>query len=360
MDGLRQERPPVVVVRGSGSIGQRHARVLAALGAGVAVWPVRPRRHAEVAVAPASGSLDAPASRLLDDGTGPAALADADLVVVATDTSRHVADAVQALDAGARRVLVEKPVSPTVMAADPLAGHPRADAVWVAAPLRAHQGFRHVAAHASEVGSPVSAHVWSQSWLPDWRPGRDYRESYSARADEGGVLRDLVHEIDYATVLLGEPALLGARLDHDGPLDMAAEQAASLLWTTPSGATVTMRLDYISRPTTRGLLLRGPEGSLEWDVVTARVRHRAADGEVTERVFPADLDRDTVMATQARAALDLLPVAAGAARLEAGAPATLAEGLAALRLCDAARRLSDPAYGPAAPHGTRGGKATST
>ncbi len=38
----------------------------------------------------------------------------------------------------------------------------------------------------------------AQSWLPDWRPDRDYRESYSARLDEGGVLRDLVHEIDYA------------------------------------------------------------------------------------------------------------------------------------------------------------------
>jgi predicted dehydrogenase len=287
---------------------------------------------------------EATVSRLVDDGTGPAALAGADLVVVATDTARHVADAVQALDAGARRVLLEKPVAPSENAATPLAQHPRADAVWVAAPLRAHEAFRHLAAHSPAVGSPVSAHVWSQSWLPDWRPGRDYRESYSARADEGGVLRDLIHEVDYATALLGEPILVGARLDHDGPLDIAAEQAATLLWTTARGATVTMRLDYVSRPTSRGLVLRGPDGSIEWDAVTATIRHRDAAGGVTERVFPSDLDRDTVMATQARAALQLEPTTtAHAEQVSAGAPASLAEGLAAVRVCDAARRLSDRA-----------------
>jgi hypothetical protein len=169
-----------------------------------------------------------------------------------------------------------------------------------------------------------------------------------------------VHEVDYATVLLGEPTLLGVRLEHDGPLDIAAEQAATLLWTTARGATVTMRLDYISRPTARGLFVRGSEGSIEWDVVTATVRHRAADGRVTERAFPADLDRDTVMTTQALAALDLTPAADPATRVQAGAPATLAEGLAAVRLCDTARRLDDTAYSAAGPRGIKGGEVTST
>jgi len=339
VDGLRHGRSPSVVVRGSGSIGQRHARVFAGLGADVALWPVRPRDP--VAIDEATGA------RLLDAATGPAALAAADLVVVATDTSRHVADSVEALDAGARRVLVEKPVAPTEAAGAPLSSHPRADAVWVAAPLRAHDGFRKVASRISEVGSPVSAHVWSQSWLPDWRPGRDYRESYSARADEGGVLRDLVHEVDYATVLFGEPLLHGAHLEHDGPLEMEAEQAASLLWTTARGATVTMRLDYISRPTTRVLVVRGPGGSLAWDVVTATVRHHDVRGRVTEWVHAADLDRDTVMATQARAALDLAPTDDAVDRVAAGAPASLAEAVAAVRLCDAARRRSAAAHGAA-------------
>ena len=332
MSDHRAESPgpprPRVVVRGGGSIGLRHARVFDGVGADVALWPVRPRAT--------SGGPDV---AMLDDSTGPAALAAADLVVVATDTGRHVRDAVVALDAGARRLLLEKPVAPSRADAELLAGHPKAAEVWVAAPLRAHEGFRHLLTHVGALGRPLFAHVRCQSWLPDWRPDRDYRESYSARADEGGVLRDLVHELDYAEVLLGRPNLLGASLEHTGPLDMQAEQAATLLWRTDT-ATVTCRLDYVTRPTTRGITLHGPDGSLEWDLTTATVTRRDAAGNVTTETFAADLERDTVMGTQARAAVELTPGADRAQRHTAGAPATLAEGLATLELCDRARAMS--------------------
>jgi predicted dehydrogenase len=322
-----------VVVRGAGSIGRRHAGVFRQVGADVSLWPVRERGPGP----DASGhGLDAETgARLLGDASGPAALRDA-FVVIATDTSRHVTDTLEALDAGAGTVLVEKPVAPTARDARVLEEHPRRAAVWVAAPLRAHAAFRHVRRLVGRLQQGGSAHVWSQSWLPDWRPDRDYRESYSARVDEGGVLRDLVHEIDYATVLFGSPVLLGASVATEGPLDIDAEQASTLLWRA-GRFDVTTRLDYITRPPTRGLVVRSPDGVVEWDVMRARVRHTAADGEVTEQVFDHDLDRDIVMSTQARAALDLRPTAPADERLARGAPATLADGVAAVRLCDSAR-----------------------
>jgi len=152
------------------------------------------------------------------------------------------------------------------------------------------------------------------------------------------VLRDLVHEIDYATVLLGSPALRGASLAKGGPLDIEAEQAATLLWR--SGLfDVTTRLDYITRPTTRGVVITSPDGTLEWDVVRATVRHTTAGGDVTEQVFEHDLDRDIVMGTQARAALELRPTSPLDERVARGAPATLSDGIDAVRLCDEARGL---------------------
>lgn len=330
----RLSEAPRVVVRGGGSIGQRHTRVLTLLGADVALWPVRSRP--EPASEPTAGG---PAIHWLDDSSGPAVLASADLVIVATDTSRHVADAIEALDAGAGRILVEKPVAPTRVQAEFLAAHARSSDVWVAAPLRAHEAFRQLITLVGDVGVPTSAHVRCQSWLPDWRPDRDYRESYSARLDEGGVLRDLVHELDYAEVLLGRPTLLGAQLDHTGPLDIEAEQAATLLWCTAT-AIVTCRLDYVTRPATRGITIRGQNGALDWDLTTATVTHLDTTGGATTTSFPADLDRDSVMATQARAALELTPETNPAQRHTAGAPATLAEGLATLELCDRAREMS--------------------
>ena len=320
---------PDVVVRGSGSIGQRHARVFRQEGAQVSLWPVRDRGLGPDAVDEATGA------RLLDDTTGPTALRES-FVVVATDTARHVDDAIQALDAGAAKVLVEKPVAPTVEAAKVLSEHPRHLDVWVAAPLRAHEAFRHLSRLVGRLGRGGSAHVWAQSWLPDWRPDRDYRESYSARRDEGGVLRDLIHEIDYVSVLFGPPDLLGASVATGGPLDIDSEQSATLLWTA-GGFDVMARLDYITRPTTRGVVVHSPDGLLEWDVVRAAVRHTTPDGDATEQVFDHDLDRDIVMGAQARAALELRPSSAADQRIARGAPATLADGIAAVRLCDEAR-----------------------
>jgi predicted dehydrogenase len=329
-----------VVVRGSGSIGQRHARVFRQVGADVALWPVRDRGTAPGAVDEATGA------RLLDDTSGPEAVRSAALVVVATDTSRHVADALAALDGGAEKVLVEKPVAPTVADAAALSEHPRHLLVWVAAPLRAHEAFRHLRRLVGHVSTAGSAHVRSQSWLPDWRPERDYRESYSARPDEGGVLRDLVHEIDYAAVLFGAPTLLGAKVETTGPLDVESDQAATLLWSTDRAFTVTARLDYVTRPTTRGVVVHSPDGILEWDVVRATVRHTTPDGEVTEQLFAHDLDRDIVMGAQARAALDLRPTASETERVARGAPAPLSDGIAAVRLCDEARAAGRPGLPP--------------
>ena len=75
-------------------------------------------------------------------------------------------------------------------------------------------------------------------------------------------------------------------------------------------------------------------GALDWDVTTATVvPHLDATGGATTTSFPADLDRDSVMATQARAALELTPETNPAQRHTAGAPATLArQGLATLEL----------------------------
>lgn len=303
---------PTVIVRGAGSMGRQH---LASLrdAAGIhqlAAWPARQQ----------------PPSVMAEPG---ALLA----VIVATDTRRHVADALDALARGAS-VLVEKPLAVDAAAARPLLAVEGAEhRVFVGCVLRFSRALGAFVEWLPDIGEVHSVRIECQSHLPDWRPGRDYRTSYSARADEGGVLRDLIHEVDYATWIFGMPSRVRAHLATTGRLGIEAEESADLAWTAPSGPQVSMRLDYLTRPGRRTMVADGTLGSLRWDGIMQRVDLFLANGSRRSRQFRQT--RERMVLAQDRAFLRAV------ARRHAGPLATLREGIMALAVCDAARRSSD-------------------
>ena len=164
-----------VLVRGAGSIGVRHARVLAESGrTRVAVFPIRGGERPELAL---DGIL------LIETASDvPAAL---DGVIVATDTIRHVADALEFADRCP--VLVEKPVATDALEGQRLRSATRDSRVFVAYCMRFDRGLTAMRQLFPDIGRIRHVRIECQSYLPDWRPGRDYRSSYSARAREGGV-----------------------------------------------------------------------------------------------------------------------------------------------------------------------------
>ncbi len=65
-----------------------------------------------------------------------------------------------------------------------------------------------------KLGKIYSVQVDLGEYLPDWHPWEDYRQSYAARADQGGgVVLTLIHELDYLHWLFGKPK---DRLCHRG------------------------------------------------------------------------------------------------------------------------------------------------
>jgi predicted dehydrogenase len=287
----------LVVVHGTGSIGSRHLRVLDRIGV--------PARGVSVRA-------------------GTAFPADATAAIIATSTGRHVDDAIAALRAGCH-VLVEKPVAPSTAGLGDLdrVARETQHRVFVGCTLRFDAALLRFRALLPRIGRVGRVHIECRSYLPNWRPGTDYTTSYSAQADEGGVLRDLIHEIDYAGWLFGWPEQVTARIGNTGALGIASEEWADLAWDV--GEThVAIHLDYLTRPPCRFVRAHGEHGTLEVDLIGHWVMLD------TERISIPQ-DRDDMLRDQTTAFVAALGGGA------AGQLATLVEGGKAIAICDAAR-----------------------
>ena len=313
-----------IVVCGTGSIGLRHLRVLHdRLSTDPIALPTRTARVPE---------LQAEGFRAAESWES-AASNSPEFAIIATDTSRHLADASQALTLGAN-VLVEKPLAPSVKGLRDFAAlAARCDRrVFVACALRFDSSLLLFRKHLTEIGRIRSVRIECQSFLPEWRPGTDYRNAYSARADEGGVLRDLIHEIDYAIWIFGAPPALFARLGNTGVLGIESDEFADILWEAPSGASVSIRLDYLTRIPRRKMRACGDLGDLEWDYFEKRVVLARA-GE-PKQVWTAAQERDEMMRDQAAAFLGFGETG------DSSFLASLEEGAIAVAVCDTARKSS--------------------
>jgi predicted dehydrogenase len=286
----------VVLVHGTGSIGTRHLRVLERMGV------------------PARGLSVRAADSASYEG----------VAIIATSTGRHLADATAALRAGCH-VLVEKPLAASAAGVAELERVAREvdRRVYVGCCLRFDAALLHFRSLLPQIGKVREVRVECQSYLPDWRPGTDYRASYSAKRDEGGVLRDLIHEIDYSAWLFGWPAQLVARVGNTGALGIESEEWADLEWTADD-TRVSIRLDYLTKPARRIVRAHGEHGIVEVDLIAHRLTFGA---DITE----VDQERDDMMRDQARAFFAAID--GGDARQLA----TLEDGARALAICDAAR-----------------------
>lgn len=291
------------LVVGYGSIGQRHARLLAELGLDVAVVC---RRDTDVAHARFAAL--------------PEALAEwrPDYIVVASATEEHGRDIETIAAAGFEgTVLVEKP----------LLDQPREiDAGGFAA---AHVGYNlrfHplvVAVRERLDGIQVfAANAYVGQDLRQWRPAADYRESYSAdRKRGGGVLRDLSHELDLVNAMFGGWTSVSAAGGKLSDLEIDSDDVFSLLIEARRCPAVNVHLNYLDSDVTREMRFQTSAGTIVADLVRSELRHGG------ERLG-FEVARDDTYLAQHRAVLR--PAEA------ATKPCSFAEGLDVVRLIDAA------------------------
>lgn len=318
-----------VLVVGAGSVGRRHARNLVALGADASVVDPRADRRDEAADGIPLRAAHADLDAALGAGGHDAA-------VIASPTALHVPQALAALAAGLP-TLVEKPLAATLpdgtrlaAAADALGAPP----VLLGYTWRWWPALRHLRdrVRAGDVGEVRHLRCVLSAHLADWHPWERYQDFFMARTDlGGGALLDESHWIDLAIWLLGTPDDVTADVARISDLEIDTDDNVDLLLRFPSGARAWLHLDVHGRPHERSVTVAGSTGTLRWSDAPDVVAHGTGADAWDARRF--DDDRNDMFVA---VATELLDVVAG----RSVPSCTVDDGLAALRVVEAARRSS--------------------
>jgi predicted dehydrogenase len=281
------------VVVGTGSIGQRHCRTLVALGHDVRAWDIDPVRLRE-----AAGLAGVSPTATLDE----ALAARPDAALICTPPASHVEVARRALAAGAH-LFVEKPIAHASREVPGLIreAERRQRLLVVGFNLRFLPSLRQVKAllEAKRVGRVLAVRAEFGSYLPDWRPARDYRDNYAVRAAlGGGILLDAIHEVDYLGWLFGEAAEVCCTAAHVSDLSGDTEDLAEATIRYESGVLAHVHLDYLQRVYRRNLQIIADGGTIGWDYprhcVTVEVPDAAAETLSVNDGEPGDMYREEI------------------------------------------------------------------
>ncbi|OZI68284.1 Gfo/Idh/MocA family protein [Bordetella genomosp. 1] len=318
-----------VLLIGSGSIGRRHVASLKLLVPDLE-WVLLRHDGREDTFSADLGARVHP--------TLSAALAERpDLAVVATPSSLHI-DVLPPLLAAGIALYIEKPVVTDAVQLEQLkralAAAPGAGPTLVGCNLRFLPALTRMQAllTSGALGRLVRADFQAGQWLPDWRPATDYRQGYSASRElGGGVMLDLIHEIDAARWMLGDIDGIKALAGHVSTLEIMTEDVAVMLLRARSGALASVSVDYVSRKPIRRYHVVGELGSVTCDLIGKRLVLDLPGGD--QQVL-SDVSADFDVPATYPAAMAELIGAMGAGR-KTNQP--LEEGIASLELLLRAR-----------------------
>jgi predicted dehydrogenase len=312
------------VVIGLGSIGRRHLVNLAELVPTARLTVVRHEGRADDLCDRLGARVVSSLAEVPDDVV--------DLAVLATPSANHV-EALPGLIASGWPLLIEKPIVTDLASVELVESHLTQAPPAVRAAgfnLRHLPSIRRMKRHLDrgDLGQIVRASFVAGQWLPDWRPGVDYRAGYSASERRGGgVELDLSHEVDLARWFFGELRLEFAASGRFSSLEIDSNDTATAVFvpTDSPAPLVTVTLDYVSRRRVRAYEIVGDEGTLSWNV--------EGDLQLTTSTDRRSLVDDPIDHDVACSYLGLVESVLSASRGELTAPVqSLEDGLRSTRL----------------------------
>ena len=254
-----------ICIVGLGSIGQRHLKnihaVAGARGIEVETDVVEPREL---------DYLDAGTRALVGKRfASPSEIGRCDMVFVTNPSQLH-RETLEAARDRADFFFVEKPVFTEALPDDALGPYSDERRFYVACPIRHTKVYRFLSEFVLR-NRIFCARAICSSYLPEWRPGTDYRRTYAAQEGSGGVKLDLIHEFDYLFTLFGLPQesrLLDGKFSD---LELRSVDGVSFVGRYPD-KTLELHLDYYGRVPRREIELYTASDVVVCDFIRAEIR----------------------------------------------------------------------------------------
>lgn len=197
---------------------------------------------------------------------------DYEVVFVTNPTSMHY-DTLKKFKTHTKSFFIEKPVFDSIEVEESIFEELKDIDCYVACPLRYNPVLQYVKDHIN-LDEVFAARAISSSYLPEWRPGQDYRQCYSAHRDMGGgVGIDLIHEWDYLTNFFGLPDKCYNIQDKISNLEIDSDDIAIYI-AKVGNKTIELHLDYFGRKAARILELYTADDTIKCDILSGFVTYQ--------------------------------------------------------------------------------------
>ena len=165
----------------------------------------------------------------------------------------------------AGKILLEKPLSTSYRSSKNL--NFNTDKIFIGYNLRFHPCMIKLK-RILDNEKVLSASVYTGQYLPDWRPLRDYKKTYSSRKNNGGgVLLELSHELDYLTFLFGECTKAVSWQDKLSNLEIDCHDSSIGIMSFKKCKFLSIHLNLLDRKARRDIIVNTNENSYKIDLI---------------------------------------------------------------------------------------------
>lgn len=194
---------------------------------------------------------------------------DYDVVFINNPTSMHY-ETIKFMSNKCKNMFIEKPVFDKKYYRIDELNLNKKGVYYVACPLRYSNVVKYLKDNI-DIDKVYSVRAICSSYLPDWRPGIDYRNNYSSfKKQGGGVSMDLIHEWDYITYIFGFPKNIFNLKGKFSHLEIDSDDL-SIYIAEYSDKLVELHLDYFGRNSKREIEIYTEKGCIKGDFINEKI-----------------------------------------------------------------------------------------